>query len=676
MSDFTTLRVGQLVEEVWSGTDKLPHEVGNELKRGTVADLATYIASVIDASAGLAFNPLKISDGQTLPTTTDNEWILAGKGTYLQGGGFPNVVCTDDINVITSNGISWYFSFGVNIEGFDDSNVVHKTGDETIDGVKSFKKSIVLDSDEPLDAKYLNGTVAYASLAEANALIPIGIRSPYLTIVVAGVEYWWKDGAWVLKLPETESTRLAIEDTDIWAWGDSLTEASGSTPYTTFLSDITKFTVANRGIGGESSTQVKNRFIAETTAYSKSVIIWAGRNNLFDKATVIADIATMIATLEHTRYLVVSILNGADEPFGDTVYNAIIDLNDDLRDIYGDKFVDVRSHLVSLFPNTQDVIDISLRSDNLHLNSLGYQRVAEYLNSKLGVLFNQNKFLQSKDFKFYLNENGGITGSGAVNTLPFFTDEKTIESTLHVTFNKDTKSVGLGTAPIDMGDGASWFATGAPVYNEYGGGLISSIAGIEQAYFYSSQLFAIVKAGINYLSQPMGVKLQVNNGQDALIAGADRSITLPTLADNNGTLIKVNVDGQLEKSNLQDILDDTFAVGRIHAESGFRRPTFGDLLNISETWLVGANSGGRLYFYNNTIGAEQMRLFQTTGNVKIGNSEDDGANKLQVDGKISCTNILTNLTTYATDALADADTNLPNGAFYKLTGLRTIFQKP
>ena len=116
MSDFTTLRVGQLAEEVWSGTDNLPHEVGSELKRGTVANLATYIASVIDASEGLAFNPLKITDGQTLPTTTDNEWILAGKGTYLQGGGFASVVCTDDINVITSNGVSWSFSFGIVIE--------------------------------------------------------------------------------------------------------------------------------------------------------------------------------------------------------------------------------------------------------------------------------------------------------------------------------------------------------------------------------------------------------------------------------------------------------------------------------------------------------------------------------------------------------------------------------
>lgn len=80
-------------------------------------------------------------------------------------------------------------------------DVVHKTGNETIEDVKSFKKSIKIDSDEPLDAKYLNGKVAYASLAEANTLIPIGIRSPYLTIVVQGVEYWWKDGVWAIYKP-------------------------------------------------------------------------------------------------------------------------------------------------------------------------------------------------------------------------------------------------------------------------------------------------------------------------------------------------------------------------------------------------------------------------------------------------------------------------------------------
>ena len=52
-----------------------------------------------------------------------------------------------------------------------ESNLVHKTGNETIAGVKTFEKSIKINSLEPLDAKYLNGTVAYASLEEANSQI-------------------------------------------------------------------------------------------------------------------------------------------------------------------------------------------------------------------------------------------------------------------------------------------------------------------------------------------------------------------------------------------------------------------------------------------------------------------------------------------------------------------------
>ena len=94
-----------------------------------------------------------------------------------------------------------------------ESNLVHKTGNETIAGVKTFEKSIKINSLEPLDAKYLNGTVAYASLEEANSLIPIGIRSPYLTIVVQGAEYWWADGAWGIKKDTYISVTKAELDT-------------------------------------------------------------------------------------------------------------------------------------------------------------------------------------------------------------------------------------------------------------------------------------------------------------------------------------------------------------------------------------------------------------------------------------------------------------------------------
>lgn len=115
MSDFTTVRVGQLVETVFSGTDNIPHEVGTDLRRGTIADLATYISGIIGSTSGVSFLPISVVDGQTLPNTTTNEWFLAGAGTYLQTGGYPNIVCTEKLNVIISNGTSWSLGFGIPI---------------------------------------------------------------------------------------------------------------------------------------------------------------------------------------------------------------------------------------------------------------------------------------------------------------------------------------------------------------------------------------------------------------------------------------------------------------------------------------------------------------------------------------------------------------------------------
>jgi len=109
----STIRVGQLVEAVFSGTDNIPHEVGTDLRRGTINDLATYIAGIIESTAGIAFLPISVTDGQNLPNTTANEWFLAGKGTYSQIGGYPDIICTEELNVIIGNGINW--SLGVEI---------------------------------------------------------------------------------------------------------------------------------------------------------------------------------------------------------------------------------------------------------------------------------------------------------------------------------------------------------------------------------------------------------------------------------------------------------------------------------------------------------------------------------------------------------------------------------
>jgi lysophospholipase L1-like esterase len=214
---------------------------------------------------------------------------------------------------------------------------------------------------------------------------------------------------------ETEGKRLDSSLTSIYAWGDSLTAGAGGTPYPTTLSNLTDFTVTNKGFGGETSTQIKSKLVADWQNYSKSVIIWVGRNNYTDPETVKADISEMLSYIGHTRYLVVSILNGGYEweYSGSINYNTITQLNNDLRVTYGDKYVELREYLISNHDGSpQDLIDVendivpsSLRSDNIHLNTAGYTLTAEFLNKKLGVLFNQTDFLQSKDLAYYAKEN-------------------------------------------------------------------------------------------------------------------------------------------------------------------------------------------------------------------------------------------------------------------------------
>lgn len=111
----------------------------------------------------------------------------SGEGVGVQGYSLNNIGSVFNLGASNTN----------NITEWRKAN--QKVASISYDGKFTAKKSIKIDSDEPLDAKYLNGKLAYASLDEANSLIPIGIRSPYLTIVVQGAEYWWKDGAWVVK---------------------------------------------------------------------------------------------------------------------------------------------------------------------------------------------------------------------------------------------------------------------------------------------------------------------------------------------------------------------------------------------------------------------------------------------------------------------------------------------
>jgi hypothetical protein len=179
-------------------------------------------------------------------------------------------------------------------------------------------------------------------------------------------------------------------------WGDSYTAGSYST--SSFPGEYGLYSgmnVYNGGVGGETSDQIRARFIADTAKYRYPTVIWSGRNNFQDTTQVKSDIAAMVAALQsvgNNNYIVLSVFNsnlsGATEWVGGNQYNIITKLNNYLSQTYGKHYLDLHAYIVSQYDATipQDVIDFghdvapkSLRADSLHLNKKGYRLAARYL---------------------------------------------------------------------------------------------------------------------------------------------------------------------------------------------------------------------------------------------------------------------------------------------------------
>jgi lysophospholipase L1-like esterase len=152
----------------------------------------------------------------------------------------------------------------------------------------------------------------------------------------------------------------------------------------------------NLGVSGETSTEIKDRFVSQLDVYkSRPATFWAGRNNITDPTTIKADIATMVAGQVNSNYLVLAICpnSSQQESLGQANYARLVTLNSDLATTYGAKFFDVKAYLQG-FGNgsAQDLADIaadlvpsSLRADSMHLNTAGYDLVAARIKVLMGL---------------------------------------------------------------------------------------------------------------------------------------------------------------------------------------------------------------------------------------------------------------------------------------------------
>jgi len=98
------------------------------------------------------------------------------------------------------------------------------------------------------------------------------------------------------------------------------------------------------------------QFVVDTPYAGYLPVFWEGRNNVTAKSQILSDIAAQVATVpSNQNYLVMSIIN-QDIPaewIGEFHVWTIIDLNNQLANKYGARYLDIRKALVDSYDSTQ-----------------------------------------------------------------------------------------------------------------------------------------------------------------------------------------------------------------------------------------------------------------------------------------------------------------------------------
>lgn len=203
---------------------------------------------------------------------------------------------------------------------------------------------------------------------------------------------WWALAACsLLSGSALAQSIVAVANSGIIAcWGDSQTAGTGVTaphgpPWPTLVAGLTGNVILNNGVGGNTSTQIKTRFLATPQLWNATTIILAGANNSSDPATVASDVAAMVAQLTHSRYIVLSCYATDAGSLAN-----IQTINAARAAAYGSHYLDIFSFLMTQY-NSSDSSDMTAHNAGIvapsildggtgpHLNSTGHVALASFI---------------------------------------------------------------------------------------------------------------------------------------------------------------------------------------------------------------------------------------------------------------------------------------------------------
>ena len=411
---------------------------------------------------------------------------------------------------------------------------------------------------------------------------------------------------------------------NIAVWANSMGTTGSSTPWPYWLAMRTGRPVYNGSIAGETSTQIKARFDAATDKRGYFTIFDVGRNDS-DFTVTKSNIAAMIASLGHTRYLVIGVLCRQSTPTGNAQHTLDLALNAELQALYGPRFYDPQAYLVGMWdPNvSQDVTDhsndvfpssLEYANDSTHLNLAGHLVQADRITPQvlhLGALppaFVVDASITKAAPTLSLINTGGGGGAFALATTSAAGQFRITESGVadRLVISKTTGNVGIGTitplSPFVISNNNAAGIEFAPASG--------SILGYDRTNSYSPLSLSASTLTLNIGSTP---KLSISSGGHATFAG--------NLAVSGST--SFSDDATISKS----------------------APTL---------TLANSGAGGAAYAISTTAAAGQFRITEsgvadrlvidkTTGNVGVGtvspiglfNISNGGAAGLEIDPRVS-----------------------------------------
>jgi len=244
----------------------------------------------------------------------------------------------------------------------------------------------------------------------------------------------------------------------IAAWGDSFIGGVGDVTILRFPNALTNNSgiyTANNGFPGQTSTYIKNQFIANTSQRDNAVLIWSGKNNFNQISTIVSDIRSMVDLLDHNNYIVLSVFN-SDIPTqyqGTADYNTILALNAALEVEFGDHYLNVRDFIISQYnpslpadvlAHSRDVPPPSLMFDETHMNSAGNILAAQFVVDNFQYLFREdNRLLTGKSIPSVFKKAG----------ITFSSDTKELISENLIISEGISSAKSLGTNPINSDTG-------------------------------------------------------------------------------------------------------------------------------------------------------------------------------------------------------------------------------